>query len=198
MALAKPDGGIRPIAVGECIRRLVGKCLCQRYEHEAKTYLRPWQIGVAAPLGAESGPQAVRQWCENNASDTDRVVFLADFEFDAPNRELMKTLEASLKDDKGAKRILPEVIVRLCAIHGVVLMRIGLEISAFLAAPRFQSFSEVSAVSDVLADSEVLEETCIPSLYSDPHPGLEQFMSYMSQHMKGAEGLEQGFVGFLG
>jgi len=28
MALNKPDGGLRPIAIGETIRRLVSKCCC--------------------------------------------------------------------------------------------------------------------------------------------------------------------------
>ena len=50
MALQKPDGGVRPIAIGEVLRRLVSKCFCKMYEREATTYLWPKQIGVAAPL----------------------------------------------------------------------------------------------------------------------------------------------------
>ena len=66
MALEKPGGGIRPIAIGEVLRRLVAKCLCNLHEKEAYAYLWPRQIGVAAPLGAEVGIQTVRQWCDRN------------------------------------------------------------------------------------------------------------------------------------
>ena len=61
MALQKPEGGVRPIAVGEVLRRLVAKCFCNVYEREASAYLWPKQIGVAAPLGAEVGSQTTRQ-----------------------------------------------------------------------------------------------------------------------------------------
>ena len=48
------DGDVRPIAVGECLRRLIAKCLCQAYKEEATSALWPLQLGVAAPLGCES------------------------------------------------------------------------------------------------------------------------------------------------
>ena len=41
MALEKPGGGIRPIAIGEVLRRLVAKCFCKAYEAETNTYLWP-------------------------------------------------------------------------------------------------------------------------------------------------------------
>ena len=62
LALQKPGGGVRPIAIGDVLRRLVAKCFCKIYEEEAKTYLWPKQIGVAAPLGAEVISLTVRQW----------------------------------------------------------------------------------------------------------------------------------------
>ena len=80
LALQKPGGGIRPIAIGEVLRRLVAKCLCNTYEREATEYLWPKQIGVAAPLGAEVGSQTVRQWCERNQTSEDKLIFVADFE----------------------------------------------------------------------------------------------------------------------
>ena len=79
MALEKPGGGIRPIAIGEVLRRLVAKCLCSIFERDASEYLWPKQIGVAAPLGAEVGSQAVRQWCDRNKTTEGKVVFVADF-----------------------------------------------------------------------------------------------------------------------
>ena len=80
MALPKPEGGVRPIAVGEVLRRLVAKCFCNVYEREATAYLWPKQIGVAAPLGAEVGSQTARQWCERNQDIEGKIMFVADFE----------------------------------------------------------------------------------------------------------------------
>ena len=80
MALQKPAGGIRPIAIGEVLRRLVAKCFCNVYERDATAYLWPRQIGVAAPLGAEVGSQTVRQWYERNQATEGKLIFVADFE----------------------------------------------------------------------------------------------------------------------
>ncbi|KAL5510407.1 hypothetical protein EMCRGX_G005945 [Ephydatia muelleri] len=46
-----PD--IRPIAGGETLRRLVGKCLCQITKGKPSDYFSPHQFGVACPSGAE-------------------------------------------------------------------------------------------------------------------------------------------------
>ena len=79
MALEKPGGGIRPIAIGEVIRRLVAKCFCKHYEKEASAYLWPRQIGVAAPLRGEVCFQTVPQWCERNQASEAKIIFIADF-----------------------------------------------------------------------------------------------------------------------
>ena len=47
-ALPKKQGGVRPIAVGEVLRRLVGKLLCQAVREESRAYLWPLQVGVGA------------------------------------------------------------------------------------------------------------------------------------------------------
>ena len=80
MALRKNDGGLRPIAVGESIRRLVAKCLCSITKEQARHYLWPLQLGVSTPLGAEVGAQTARQWCERHAGDPDRALVTIDFE----------------------------------------------------------------------------------------------------------------------
>ena len=41
MAMEKQGGGIRPIAVGKVLRRLVAKCFCKTYEKDVSTYLWP-------------------------------------------------------------------------------------------------------------------------------------------------------------
>jgi hypothetical protein len=50
----KPNGSVRPIAVGEVIRRLVVKCLMARVKQSAQALLAPLQMGVAVQGGAEA------------------------------------------------------------------------------------------------------------------------------------------------
>ena len=49
VALRKPLGGIRPIAVGEVFRRLVGKVLLRRNHTDIVKALAPMQVGVLVP-----------------------------------------------------------------------------------------------------------------------------------------------------
>ena len=62
VTLPKKDGGMRPIAVGELIRRIAGKLLVNRYQAEAASVLRPAQLGVAVPRGVECIIHEVNQW----------------------------------------------------------------------------------------------------------------------------------------
>ena len=78
-ALPKEDGSVRPIAVGGCWRRLVGKTLCKAYQEQARSILWPLQIGVAQPLGTEVGLQAARQWFERHSQDPEAVFLKVDF-----------------------------------------------------------------------------------------------------------------------
>ena len=45
-AALKKDGGLRPIAVGNLLRRLVGKCCASRLQERAAAILAPHQMGV--------------------------------------------------------------------------------------------------------------------------------------------------------
>ena len=60
LALPKPKGGLRPIAIGEILRRLTGKCLCATVKEEAKAYFAPLQVGVACPLGVDAAVHGSR------------------------------------------------------------------------------------------------------------------------------------------
>jgi hypothetical protein len=54
-ALAKKDGGVRPIACGETLRRLCGKILCRQGSEFVGEYLLSCgQVGVGIPAGAEA------------------------------------------------------------------------------------------------------------------------------------------------
>ena len=78
-ALPKKDGGVRPIAVGETLRRPSAKFLCSTHQETARNLLFPLQIGVAQPLGTEVGYQTARQWCERNKNCPSAVFLKADF-----------------------------------------------------------------------------------------------------------------------
>ena len=56
----KKDGGLRPIAVGNILRRLVGKCVAFSLADRAAAHLSPHQLGVAVQGGCESILHAVR------------------------------------------------------------------------------------------------------------------------------------------
>jgi hypothetical protein len=52
-ALEKKDGGIRPLACGNLLRRLTSKCVCSVFKDQFRDFLMPHQVGVAVPGGAE-------------------------------------------------------------------------------------------------------------------------------------------------
>ena len=54
-ALPKGDADVRPIAVGETLRRLSSKCLCEAVKPEARACLFPLQVSVSTPLGGRGG-----------------------------------------------------------------------------------------------------------------------------------------------
>ena len=57
IALSKDKPGslpdIRPIAVGETLRRLVGKCLCRITKRKTSGFFSPHRLGVSCPYGVE-------------------------------------------------------------------------------------------------------------------------------------------------
>ena len=74
-ALVKSQQGstldIRPIAVGEALRRLTGKCLCALVRSKASEFFQPYLVGVACHMGAEKIAHCLRaqvemHWLEEN------------------------------------------------------------------------------------------------------------------------------------
>ena len=51
IAFSKPNGGIRPIAIGNTLRRLTAKAAATVFKEVAKTKLFPRQLGVAVSGG---------------------------------------------------------------------------------------------------------------------------------------------------
>ena len=54
MALKKKSGGLRPIAVGEVIRRLTSKCISLSVSSEAVRVLSRLQVKIGIPVGCEA------------------------------------------------------------------------------------------------------------------------------------------------
>ena len=64
----KKDGGLRPIAVGNLIRRLVAKCFSSRLSERAASLLKPHQLGVGVKAGCEAVAHAVRKAVKDDPS----------------------------------------------------------------------------------------------------------------------------------
>ena len=79
VALPKPNGGVRPIAVGEILRRLTAKCLMEAVRDEARQHFAPVQLGVATAGGAEAAVHTARAWHERNAGHTGKILVKLDF-----------------------------------------------------------------------------------------------------------------------
>ncbi|CAE7232233.1 STRN3, partial [Symbiodinium pilosum] len=77
--LEPPYTRCRPIAVGECLRRLASKCLCAAVKDAAREVLAPLQLGVAVPYGAEAAVHTARQWCHRHASNCGKCFLTVDF-----------------------------------------------------------------------------------------------------------------------
>ena len=92
LAPRKKDGGVRPIAVGEVLRRLVSKCLSSVAAPLVSTILPPHQVGVGTPGGAEAIVHSLQLLRANPLiSDSDKWVLLVDFRnaFNNIDRALM-------------------------------------------------------------------------------------------------------------
>eukprot|EP00731_Ephydatia_muelleri_P032417 Em0023g924a len=71
-------GDIRPIAVGEVLRRLVGKCLCAALRVKAASFFESYQFGVACPRGAERIIHGLRACVEEHWLEEDFGVLKVD------------------------------------------------------------------------------------------------------------------------
>ena len=65
MALHKPGGGLRPIAIGFVWRRLAAKVCIQHVTERAATLLAPRQMGFGVKGGAEAAAHAARRYIQS-------------------------------------------------------------------------------------------------------------------------------------
>ncbi|XP_055347675.1 uncharacterized protein LOC129594849 [Paramacrobiotus metropolitanus] len=73
IALRKKDGGLRPIAVGNTLRRLTAKVICRRVKGRSTAALQPSQLGFGINGGAEAIVHSAREFL---SSDPDQVKVL--------------------------------------------------------------------------------------------------------------------------
>jgi hypothetical protein len=92
IALAKKDGGLRPIACGEALRRVAAKLLCTRHNKQLSVELRAvGQVGVGVAGGAESLTHAARRLSDSWRESPAYLVLKVDFQnaFNLVERELV-------------------------------------------------------------------------------------------------------------
>ena len=89
IALQKKDGGIRPIAVGCTLRRLVAKVAGMKVVDQMATLLAPRQLGYGVRNGAEAAVHAARMYLSN--PDPSIVFLKLDFQnaFNSLRRDKM-------------------------------------------------------------------------------------------------------------
>ena len=81
-ALLKKGGGVRPIAVGEVIRRLASRLCCLAVRPSLPSVFIPYgQVGVGIPGGLETAIHITRHYIYQHASDS----FLALLKIDMKN-----------------------------------------------------------------------------------------------------------------
>ena len=79
VAVPKPNGGVRPIAIGEIYRRLTAKCLLEEIRPDARRHFWPVQTGVCVPAGVDAAVHTVRAWANRNNNCQQKVLVKLDF-----------------------------------------------------------------------------------------------------------------------
>ena len=76
----KKDGGLRPIAVGEVLRRLTSKCAARAVLPDALSILSPLQVGVGLPGGCDAILHSVSSvLCDTSIPPHNKLTLLVDF-----------------------------------------------------------------------------------------------------------------------
>lgn len=89
IALDKNDGGVRPIAVGCTLRRLVSKLACFSVREKMANYFVPHQLGFATSKGSEAIVHATRSFI-NDFGNKKKIVLKIDYKnaFNTVHRDI--------------------------------------------------------------------------------------------------------------
>ena len=88
--LSKKDNGIRPIAVGETLRRIVSKLAFKESLKYVLPYLSPFQVGVGKKRAIEHAVFDLQEYINGNGNNSEKVVLMLDFAnaFNIINRQV--------------------------------------------------------------------------------------------------------------
>ena len=91
IALNKKEGGIRPIAVGQTLRRLVAKCASGLMMRSSEISFAPRQLAYGTSLGCEAAVHAARCYVESISSVPNKLMLKLDFKnaFNSLRRDKM-------------------------------------------------------------------------------------------------------------
>jgi hypothetical protein len=93
MALIKKCKGVRPIAMGEVLRRVASKCCCKLVVEDAKVFFGPYQVGVATSGATEAPVHVVREMARSYGNDPGIIMLKVDFSNAFNNIERQNILE---------------------------------------------------------------------------------------------------------
>ena len=79
IALSKPGGGIRPIAVGNILRWMTAKYVVLMLGGEVGELLRPTQLGFGTPGGCEAAVHATKRYLSTIAEISPRILLKLDY-----------------------------------------------------------------------------------------------------------------------
>ena len=99
LALDKNGGGIRPIAIGGCLRRLVAKVACRRVSMDMSELLAPHQLGFGVKGGVEAAIHSAH--CFLDCLPAGEVMIKVDFSnaFNSAHRDCMLEVIRDLYPD---------------------------------------------------------------------------------------------------
>ena len=91
IALIKIDGGLRPIAIGNTLRRIASKCAGSKALSERQNFFGNLRVGCGAKRGAEIAAHSFRNLTERYDKPKCTVLLILDFKkaFNSLNRETM-------------------------------------------------------------------------------------------------------------
>ena len=91
IALIKIDGGLRPIAIGNTLRRIASKCAGSKALSERQNFFGNVQVGCGTKRAAEITAHSFRNLIERNDNTKCTVFLKIDFKiaFNSLNRETM-------------------------------------------------------------------------------------------------------------
>ncbi|XP_065319098.1 uncharacterized protein LOC135927089 [Gordionus sp. m RMFG-2023] len=103
IAFTKPDGGVRPIAIGSFFRRLLAKIIVERIKPDASKMFQTYQLGFGTKGGCEIAAHSLRIYIEDPPPDA--VVFYARFiEQSYGCRTPLKFGEYTIPSDEGIQQ----------------------------------------------------------------------------------------------